>query len=112
MNPADIATFNAAQTKTRQGLVIEGPVGPRGPEGPQGQRGEVGPEGPQGEIGPRGLQGAAGEQAPLKVRTDIMRDRFGRIAELIAVFADGSTQTNIVQRDEQGRVKQLIGQEE
>ena len=45
--------------------IIQGQVGPRGPQGvpgPQGLPGETGPRGLQGEVGPQGPQGVQGEQ--------------------------------------------------
>ena len=58
------------------GALIEGAVGPPGPEGepglagepgpegPQGLEGPVGPAGPQGEPGPAGADGAVGPEGP------------------------------------------------
>ena len=62
-------TNNTNQRKTNTCTVttqiIQGQIGPRGPQGvpgPQGLPGETGPRGLQGEVGPQGPQGVQGEQ--------------------------------------------------
>lgn len=114
MKPHEIAALNAAQQERAlptSGVVIEGPTGPPGPEGPPGVDGEPGEQGPPGKDGRDGLDGKDGRDgrdAPLKLRSEVKRNKAGLIAEITDVYEDGSMRTWQVGRDFLDRVVEIV----
>jgi hypothetical protein len=107
VKPDEIAALNAAQVRATQGVLIEGPPGPQGPEGPQGEPGPPGRDGTDGRDGVDGRPGTDGRDAPLKLRSEVRRDRTGRISEIADVYADGSTRLHEVRRAG-GKVTEIV----
>ena len=52
----------AADAMAVEGIGVEGPVGPMGPQGEPGPMGPQGIKGDQGDIGPQGIQGPKGDK--------------------------------------------------
>lgn len=110
------AAIAASVRPSMRVLNVDAPQGPAGPEGPQGEpgpRGERGPEGPPGPPGPAGLDGAPGREGPPGPRPErslVARDVSGRIASVEQFLSDGSRVTQVVKRDQSGRVVEIVAQ--
>lgn len=126
MSARDEALRAALSATPRTGIAIDpadvlatirGPQGPQGPQGDTGIEGRDGLPGPQGIPGPRGPQGPqgtpgepgpAGADAPIVMRSEMVRDPNGFITQIRQVYSDGSKVTQTVRRDAAGRVSQIV----
>lgn len=109
---ADSLTRRAGLSPGDVMAALTGPQGPQGPPGPEGPSGPPGEPGPRGRDGVDGRDGTDGRDAPLKVRSEVARNRAGLIAEITDVYADGTTRVFVVQRDFLDRVTGMVTTEE
>ena len=64
--------------------------------------------GPPGLRGEPGRDGTDGLRAPVQVHASFTRDAHGFITTISQEFSDGSTATQSVQRDREGRVLKIV----
>lgn len=91
--------------------VLKGPRGDTGPEGPPGSQGKTGAVGSPGLRGSPGNDGAAGNRGdpgPRPLRSVVIRDGMGRIAQCEQYLTDGSQVMLEVKRDVRGRVLEIV----